>query len=264
MGDPVDATTSPGTLRPDRFGYTGPVSAPNVDPPPHHFRGTEMAVFAFETSTEAAAAVVPEGLHLAQEPAHALVWFAHFPFSTLGSYREALLAISCLWEGRRVLYCPYLIVTGDVGLIAGREIWGAPKLLGEVGLERTESAVTCYVARPAGGTRIASGVIRPRAMLEPNGSGGPPLVFLKTIPSPEQGAPPEVCELVEVAIDSTVQAGGDGRPELFTGPGNLHFDVPSTVDPWASVPVRRMLRATYGRYDSVLRHGRVLHRYDSP
>jgi len=223
-----------------------------------------MATFAFETSTEAAAAIVPEGLFLAHEPARALVWFADFHFSTLGSYREAILAIWCLWESRRVLYCPYLIVTGDVGLIAGREIWGAPKLLGEVGWVKANSAVSCYVERPAGVKRIASGVIRPRDVCEPSGSGNPPLVFLKTIPSPEQGAPPEVCELVEVSIESTVQVASDGRPELFSGPGNIQFDSPSVVDPWASVPVKRMLHATYGKYDSVLRHGRVLHRYEDP
>jgi acetoacetate decarboxylase len=223
-----------------------------------------MAIFAFETSIDAAAAIVPEGLHLAHGPARALVWFANFHFSTLGTYREAILAISCLWEGRRVLYCPYLIVTGDVGLIAGREIWGAPKLLGDVGLVRTNAAVSCYVERPAGVTRIASGVIHPREMREPSRADSPPLVFLKTIPSPEEGAPPEVCELVEVSIESTVQVGGDGHPELFSGPGDIRFDTPSVMDPWASIPMRRMLHATYGKYDSVLRYGRVLHRYDSP
>jgi acetoacetate decarboxylase len=254
-------TPPPGTLTPERFGFTGPVSAPNVDPPPHHFRGTEMTTFEYETSTAAAAAIVPVGLHLAHDPAHALVWFANFHFSTLGSYREAMLAISCLWEGRRVLYCPYMIVTGDVGLIAGREIWGAPKVLGDVGWATANSVVTCSVDRPAG-HRIATGVVRPRDLRTPNGPGGQPLVFLKVIPSPEEGAPPEVCELVEVAIDSTVHVAADGSPELFSGPGNLHFDTPSVADPWASVPVRRMIRSTYGRYDSTLKHGRVLHRYE--
>jgi acetoacetate decarboxylase len=250
-------TPSPGVLSPDRFGFTGPVSAPNVDAPPHHFRDTEMVTFVYETSTEAAAAIVPEGLVLAHEPAHALVWFANFHFSTLGSYREAMLAISCLWEGRRVLYCPDMIVTGDVGLIAGREIWGAPKLHGDVGWVAANAVVTCYVERPAGVTRIASGVIRPRDRQEPSSAAGPPLVFLKMIPSPEEGAPPEVCELVEVAIESTAR-------ELFCGPGSLHYDTPSIADPWASVPVRRVIRSTYGRYDSVLKYGRVLHRYELP
>ena len=134
-----------GALDPARFGYTGPVSAPNVDPPPHFYRGTEMVTFDFETSSEAAAALVPEGLVLAHETARAQVWFSNFHFSTLGPYREAILSISCEWEGRRVMYCPYLIVTGDVGLIAGREIWGAPKLLGEIGWTAANAVVSCHV-----------------------------------------------------------------------------------------------------------------------
>jgi acetoacetate decarboxylase len=187
---------APGTLRPDRFGYTGPVSAPNVDPPPHFYRDTELATFDFETSSAAAAAIVPEGLVVAHEPARARLMFAKFHFSTLGAYREAMLTIACTWQGRRVQYCPYLIVTEDIALIAGREIWGAPKLLGSVGWHHEHATITCSVERPAGTRRIATGMIRPRNLLEPSTSEPPALVFLKVIPSPEAGAPPEVCELV--------------------------------------------------------------------
>ena len=249
--------TAPGTLTPDRFGFTGPASAPSIDPPPHYYRGTELATFDFETSSAAAAALVPEGLSLAHETARGRVVFADFAFSTLGSYREAMLQLACTWEGRRVMYCPYLVVTGDVGLIAGREVWGAPKLLGSVGIERLGPVVSCQVERV--GVRIAHGTLRPRDPVEP-GEGGPPLVFLKVIPSPEAGAPPEVCELVEVDLRSSVHRGSDGRPELFAGPADLRFEM-SPVDPWAALPVLRTVRATYGRFDSVLDHGRVLHRY---
>lgn len=251
---------TPGGLTIDRFGFTGPASAPDIDPPPHYYRGTEMVVFEFETSAAAAAELVPEGLAVPDGPARAVVWFADFPFSTLGAYREAILAISCLWEGRRVLYCPYLIVTGEIGMIAGREIWGAPKLLGEVGWSRTGSVISCHVERPSGVTRLATGVIRPREPCAPRAPGGPPLVFLKVIPSPEEGRPPEVCELVEVQIESTVHVGSDGRPELFSGPGTLRLGSPSFPGAWA-LPVERLVRATYGKYDSMLEHGRVLHRY---
>ena len=92
---------APGTLVPARFGFTGPASAPNIDRPPHHYRGTELAVFEFETDSDAAAAVVPEGLELAHDVARARLMFASFPFSTLGAYREAMLTIACTWEGRR-------------------------------------------------------------------------------------------------------------------------------------------------------------------
>ncbi len=249
--------TVPGRLSPDRFGFTGPASAPGIDPPPHFYRGTELATFDFETSADAAAALVPEGLSLASEPPRARVMFADFSFSTLGVYREAMLQLACTWAGRPVSYCPYLIVTGDIGMVAGREIWGAPKLLGSVGFETAGPAVSCYVERA--GTRIAKGELRPRDPVDPAGAV-PPLVFLKLIPSPLADAPPEVCELVEVDLVSTVHVGSDGRPELFTGPADLRLEH-SAVDPWATLPVLRTLRGTYGRFDSVLNWGRILHRY---
>lgn len=252
---------TPGALTPDRFGFTGPVSAPNVDPPPHHYRGTELATFDFETQADAAAAVVPAGLDVAHEPARARMMVADFAFSTLGAYREAMLTIACTWEGRRVQYCPYLIVTEDIGLIAGREVWGAPKLLGAVGWDHSSAVITCHVERPAG-FRIATGTLRPRDPVETPPAGGPPLVFLKMIPSPERDAAPEVCELVEVAIDSTVHVGADGRPHLFTGPAEFAFAHRSVADPWAALPVLRTIGGTYGRFDSTLGPGRVLHRYD--
>ncbi|MBN9622254.1 MAG: acetoacetate decarboxylase family protein [Actinobacteria bacterium] len=246
------AMTGSGRLSPGQFGFTGPVSAPNIDPPPHFYRGTELATFDFETDAAAAAALLPEELSLAHEPARARIVFADFPFSTLGVYREAMLQLACTFEGRRVFYCP-----GDIGLIAGREIWGAPKLLGSVGFEKRGPTVSCHVERA--GTRIASAELRPRNLIEP-GATVPPLVFLKVIPSPEAGAPPEVCELVEVDLDSTVHLGSDGTAELFTGPAELRLER-SAVDPWAALPILRTLRGTYGRFDSVLNSGRVLHRY---
>ena len=155
------------------------------------------------------------------------------------------------------MYCPYLIVTGDVGLIAGREVWGAPKLLGSVSFEKTEQVVSCHVERA--GNRIASGELRPRDPVEA-AAAAPPLVFLKLIPSPEAGAPPEVCELVEVDLINTVHKGSDGRAELFLGPADLRFEQ-SATDPWAALPVLRTVRGTYGRFDTVLGFGKILHRY---
>src|SRR5919204_448288 len=89
----------------------------------------------------------------------------------------------------------------------------------------------------------------------------PPLVTLKVIPSPEEGAPPEVCELVLTPLKFELIVGSDGRGEGFSGPGNLTFDSPSAVDPWHRLPVRRMVAAAWGHYNFVLPYGRVIKRY---
>ena len=56
--------------------------------------------------------------------------------------------------------------------------------------------------------------------------------------------------------------GSDGRGEGFSGPGNVTFDSPSAVDPWHRMPVRRMVASSWGRYNFVLPHGKVIKRYD--
>jgi len=91
----------------------------------------------------------------------------------------------------------------------------------------------------------------------------PPLVTLKVIPSPEEGAPPEVCELVLTPLKFELIVGSDGRGEGFSGPGNVTFDSPSAVDPWHRMPVRRMVAASWGRYNFVLPYGRVIKRYEA-
>jgi hypothetical protein len=106
-------------------------------------------------------------------------------------------------------------------------------------------------------------VLRPRDILAPEDVASPPLVTLKVIPSPEEGAPPEVCELVLTPLQFELIVGSDGRGEGFSGPGNVTFDSPSAVDPWHRMPVRRMVAASWGRYNFVLPYGRVIKRYEA-
>ena len=106
--------------------------------------------------------------------------------------------MSCLWEGEPVTYCSNLLVTNEVGLIGGREPYGFPKLFGEVEWVKEHEIISAYAERPKG-KRICTGVMRPRDILAPDDIVTPPLVTLKIIPSPEEDAPPEVCELVKHA-----------------------------------------------------------------
>lgn len=252
-----------GRLTPGRFGFSMPPTDPPFDSPPYYYRGLEMMAFAYETDDEAAADILPEGLVLSASPAVAQLIFTNFHFSTLGAYREAILGLSCLWEGEPVTYCTNLIVTNEVGLMGGREPYGFPKLLGEVNWVKEHEIISAHVERPTG-TRICSGVMRPRDILRPEDVVTPPLVTLKIIPSPEEGAPPEVAELVSTPLDFQLIVGSDGRGEGFSGPGSVHFETPSAVDPWYRLPPRRMLAASWGRYNFVLPYGTVLTRYQVP
>jgi acetoacetate decarboxylase len=252
---------TPGRLTPDRFGFSMPPGDPPFDKPPYYYRDIEMMAFAYETDDDAASAIVPEGLTIAHSPAIAQLIFTNFHFSTLGAYTEAILGVSCLWEGEPVTYCSNLLVTNEVGLIGGREPYGFPKLFGEVEWIKEHEIISAYAERPKG-KRICTGVMRPRDILAPEDVVTPPLVTLKIIPSPEEGAPPEVCELVRTPLDFQLVVGSDGRGEGFAGPGNVTFDSPSAVDPWHRMPVHRMVASSWGRYNFVLPYGEVIKRYD--
>ena len=92
----------PGKLRPQNFGFSMPVTMPPFDAPPYYYRGIEMLAFVYETDDEAAAAVLPEGLTLANSPAVAQLLFPNFHFSTLGTYKEVILGLNALWKGKPV------------------------------------------------------------------------------------------------------------------------------------------------------------------
>ena len=148
---------TPGRLTPDRFGFSMPPTDPPFDKPPYYYRGIEMMAFAYETDDDAAAAIVPEGLVIAHSPAIAQLIFTNFHFSTLGAYTEAILGVSCLWEGEPVTYCSNLLVTNEVGLIGGREPYGFPKLFGEVEWVKEHEIISAYAERPEGQAHLHRG-----------------------------------------------------------------------------------------------------------
>src|SRR5258707_678570 len=108
-----------------------PPTASAVELPPVHLRKMEMIIIAYRTDEEAPLDLLPEGRELA-EPATASLIIAKYHFTTWGPYNEAILAVGCTWQGQPAAYMPYLLVTQEVPLIAGREIWGCGKKLARV------------------------------------------------------------------------------------------------------------------------------------
>lgn len=248
-----------GNLSPNRFGFTMPVSNPPIDRPPYYFRNIESMTFVYETPTEAAAAILPEGLMLPETTSLAQVTFNKFHFSTVGSYNEAIFGINCFWDGEPVVYYDTILVDNEVGLITGREPYGFAKLFAKISFERDENnLIVAYAERPTG-KRLVTGVLRPRDFLEPGPSV--PAVTLKVIPSPEEGAPPEVSELVMLRTEKSVVKGSDGNYEAFTGPGNVTFDSESVINPYFRLPVQKMVRSSWGFYNFTLPYGKIIKRY---
>ncbi|MEM3138741.1 MAG: acetoacetate decarboxylase family protein, partial [Archaeoglobaceae archaeon] len=80
------------------------------------------AVMAFFTTSEEVDALLPEGLNLYSNPPNAAVFIANYPYSTLGPYYEMFSLIQVDFNGSLGYYIPYIYVTNDAALAAGREV----------------------------------------------------------------------------------------------------------------------------------------------
>lgn len=242
-----------GRLSKDKFGFAQPVDAPLYGKPPYYYKGAESMAFAYETDEEAAAELLPEGLELTS-PATAHVSFICYPFSTLGPYGEAILGLACTWQGQPRSYVAHIVLDTDSPFAAGREIWGYPKKLAHITLDMDGDLIIGTMERPEG-NRICTGVMRPEEPLPagPVAPGGGS-VSLRVIPSAEEGAEPSVAELIDKPDQSTTL-------EAWRGPGFVEFNSHSTLDPWYKLSVKKILGASYRKFDMILDYGSIIKRY---
>ena len=241
-----------GRLTKGRFGYDMPVDAPLYPKPPIYYKNVEALSFAYETDEEAAADILPEGLELTT-PATASVLFIKYPFSTLGPYEEAILGIACTWQGDPKFYIAHIMLNTDSPFAAGREIWGYPKKLAHITLEMEGDLIYGTMERPKG-NRICTGVMRPEVPVSTTEIVRGEAVSLRVIPSPEEGAEPSLAELIELPSKITPL-------EAWQGPGSVEFISNSALDPWYKIGVKKMLGATYQRYDNILDYSKIIKRY---
>jgi acetoacetate decarboxylase len=242
----------PGRLSKERFGYSMPVDGSYYQSPPFYYRDARSLTVLFETDPEAAADILPEGLELPL-PAVASLFIAYYPFTTFGPYHEAILGLACLWQGERATYMPQLATTTTPPLVAGREIWGYAKKIAHIDLIEQDELLLGILERPKG-TRLATAVMR-RERPVSSVPGLRASISLRVIPSPEEGKPPSLAQLVLTRMREGVVH------EAWQGPAHLSFDARSELDPWHRLPVRRVLTAYYVRGDSTLPGGQVIKEY---
>lgn len=244
-----------GKLGAGKSGFDMPVDAPLYAKPPIDYRDVHAISVTYETDQDAACAMLPEGLEI-DAPALASVNFIRYPFSTLGPYSEVILGIHCLFGGEQRFYIPHIVLDSDVPLAAGREIWGYPKKLAHITVETEGSDDLLWgrMERPRGNPICSAGVRPEKALPVTGHSTDGYSMALRVIPSPEEGAPPSLAELIDVHSTTTVKA-------HWQGPGWVEFHSHSDVDPWHRLPVKRVVAATYRINDMILGFGKVVRRY---
>ena len=241
-----------GRLTKEKFGYDMPVDAPLYHKPPIYYRNVQTIGVTYETDREAALDLLPEGLTLT-EPATATLLFIRYPYSTLGPYEEVILGIPCIWDGAPKFYIPHIVVNSDIPQAAGREVWGYPKKMATITLETEGDIMWGKMERPAGNLICSAGV-KPETPIEEGRGGGLGSLSLRVIPSPEEGAPPSLAQLIEVPPNSTVL-------ESWSGPGWAQYHCESALDPWHRLSIKRVLGASYRVYHQELGYGRIIKTY---
>ena len=214
------------------------------------------AFLAFFTvaDTERARALLPEGVEPYSTPMQGGIVFARYPFSTVGTYNEVISLVQVRdVEGEMAYYIPYIYVTNDAALAAGRELAGAPKKLADIDLSREGSVYEASIERPAG-MRLATITTAPerRAVgtfvdaLLPSPA---PLLSLRHLPPIEGGD--GLTQLVKWYADFQFHEDDDGR-KLWIGPTDLTYHDHSAHDPIHRLEHDEILTGGYMRFDMEL------------
>jgi acetoacetate decarboxylase len=191
-------------------------------------------VAVWESDPDAVAAVLPPPLKPTERPlVRANISKVDLPGCPLGA---GSVAVAALHDGRDGWYPLVMPMTHERALIGGREVFGEPKKLGEVTVERDGLVVRAVLAR--------HGI----AFVEVRGAVDGPLPL------------PEPAEKVDFYFKFLPAVDGQGfdadpvlvhctRNEKFRRLENLTGDVvlrESMYDPVADLPVRRVVELTIG------------------
>ena len=105
-------------------------------PPSGDFYDAEMLTLVWETTPEAITKLLPPPLKPAQKPV-VLAFVANYPSTNFSlPYKESALLVRASFEGQEGFYCLSMPVTNDMAMAGGREIWGYPKKLANIALQR--------------------------------------------------------------------------------------------------------------------------------
>lgn len=204
--------------------------------------------------------LVPHGLHL-DTPAIGAVLIADYGASTVGPYCEFVSLLRVVDdEGEPGLYVPYIYVTNDAALTAGREVLGAPKKLAGISVAVEPEAVVGTLVRPQGcplATVVVSPAERlPAEMLDALLPSGIPFYSLRHLPGPPGAT--QVSELVRWSCDLAMHRDAFGDELRFAGPGSLTYPTRSGVDPVHRLDVGTILATVYFEFDMRLKAGSVV------
>lgn len=227
------------------------------------FYDAEVLTIYFETKQEIVARLLPPPLKPTQFPM-AGAFIANYPKTNFGvTYQESALFLATEFNGEEGVYCLAMPVTDDMALILGREVFGYPKKIGKIELNRDGNQMSGWTERHGvrfleAKANLAGKFNDPAAqqMLIERMTSNPEMVVFnfKYFPSPlGEGFdynPRLIREVVEFRPSS-----------MEMGEAELVFR-PSDHDPWSDVEIVRVLGAVYTIGNNTMLPGSVVAEVD--
>ncbi len=217
------------------------------------FVGAEMMGAMFLTKPEIVERLLPPPLEAADGPM-GMMFIAKYPDTNLGpGYNEAALYLNCKYEGEPGTYCLSMPIDSEpLRMHNGRDIFGFPKKMAEIHMERKGNTAHGWVKR-AGVTFVELKVDLTGSLPELPPTG--PTYLFKASPridlTPGFDGPVLLCSQ---KTDVEMKSFEIGTPQLTLRESN--------VDPWAEVEIEQVMIAFYMISDNTMNPGRVIGEVD--
>ena len=242
-------------------GFTTPWISPLYPKPPYYYTETEFMGVIYEMDEKVLEDMIPAPLELVGNIISATMIGSSKVVTGLGEYIESAIWIPVKYKDTVGIFATLLYLDNERAIAAGREIWGIEKKRAEVtmGYRQPQNIMRGDLMR-AGAHLMTLGVSLDRPAEEAEMALDALLanIFsLKIIPSPEEGQPPEVAELVHSQLEMTKVHG------MWKGAGSISFPEKSEFDPVYKYAPTRVLDSHYIVADMILHYGKVVHRYDT-
>ena len=231
------------------------------------FYDAEMLIVYWETKPDIVRRLLPPPLKPAAQPI-AMAFVANYPHTNFDvTYQESALFLNAEWEGEAGSYCLAMLVTNDIAMAGGREIFGFPKKMANIQLNRQGDTLEGWTerrgirfmeirAKITGAFNAADDPAMIMNMdLNPDGSTDGVAYNFKHFPAPEGMGfdyNPRLVKQVTAMRPKEVQI---AEAEVLLQP--------SDYDPWAEVEIVRVLGAVYTVGDNSMKSGAVVAEVDS-
>ena len=231
-------------------GRLMPVWSPPFGRPPYPMLSAELLLVEFETDADEIRRITPAPLRPAAHPRVTAFVGRCAQLTHSLSYHEVAIIQPVQHEGRHAVTVPYIWTSTDTALLAGRELYGMPKMIcDDDGLRKHGNEVAGYLRRNGNLMLELSMAIEGEATLD-SLPFGPTFTFVRHVPSPDPDWP-DLKQLLWIEL-------ADFRLHwCWRGSGFVRFHHTFSSGLAALAP-RRVTGAWYGRFSWTLPWAKVL------